>query len=453
MTKYFLDHGADPNAKSDYGETPLHLTVKKSLYGPDWRVTLDDWNDPRCRVENALDLVRLGDDIGYGEVVSKVDGMRNQIAEALVCHDKIDLDDKCYQGLGLLHCVPYKEFGSTDILSRLLEGNITIDARDPDGRTALHLACVEGNASAVSLLIKHGANILADDHIGRNSLHHAAQGADLETLQTILQAATRPGQHIFDSQDAQGWNAMHHLLSLFDRGPTTWHVELDTISCLTNNNVPVYALNNDGEPPIALYLKNSFVQSSEQAIIVDHLFSNGADASYLFPDDGRNLAHLAAARSGEIGIELLATFERHGIRLNAKDNHGRTILHHCARNGSLASTAAATFLCDHVGLSPIAPDGFGETPLSIANAEEARRRGHRSFDANRYHHTARLLAAQAHTRLNSSSCVLDKLLPSSDCPIGMQVEGGSDSAFLQSSVTSEDFVDVSRLAIPPDFQK
>jgi hypothetical protein len=55
--------------------------------------------------------------------------------------------------------------------------------------------------------------------------------------------------------------------------------------------------------------------------------------------------------------------------------------------------------------------------------------------------------------LNSSSCVLDKLLPSSDCPIGMQVEGGSDSAFLQSSVTSEDFVDVSRLAIPPDFQK
>ncbi|KAH6699500.1 ankyrin repeat protein [Verticillium dahliae] len=35
MTRYFLDHGANPNAVSECGETPLHLAVRQDIY--DWK--------------------------------------------------------------------------------------------------------------------------------------------------------------------------------------------------------------------------------------------------------------------------------------------------------------------------------------------------------------------------------------------------------------------------------
>jgi ankyrin repeat protein len=31
MVQFFLDHGADPNAKSQYGEKPLHLTLSSTV--------------------------------------------------------------------------------------------------------------------------------------------------------------------------------------------------------------------------------------------------------------------------------------------------------------------------------------------------------------------------------------------------------------------------------------
>jgi ankyrin repeat protein len=270
MTKYFIGRGADTNAKSNYGETPLHLTVKRSLYGPE---SQDGWTDSRCRIEHALDIIGHEDEDDYTDVKKMVNRLRNELVDALMDHEKIELDCQDYLGRSVLHCVPYRSPESTDILSRLLRGNINIDARDPDGRTALHLACIEGNVKAVSLLIERGADILAEH------------------------------------------------------------------------------------------------------------------------DSGRNLAHFAAAHSFILSIELLKTLERHGVRLDEADQHSRTILHHCARSGSLWTAEVANFLINHVGLSPTAPDAFGESPLIIANAQHARMRVHgsQSFDANQYKRTARLL--------------------------------------------------------------
>lgn len=60
MTKLLFDHGANPNVVSEHGETPLHLALKRDLYGPRWPATSDGWNDPIYRIENALDIIGLG---------------------------------------------------------------------------------------------------------------------------------------------------------------------------------------------------------------------------------------------------------------------------------------------------------------------------------------------------------------------------------------------------------
>jgi hypothetical protein len=54
MTNFLLNHSADPNALSDYGESPLHLALRRSLEGPYYQ---DDWIDEHWRVEVLWDLL------------------------------------------------------------------------------------------------------------------------------------------------------------------------------------------------------------------------------------------------------------------------------------------------------------------------------------------------------------------------------------------------------------
>jgi ankyrin repeat protein len=51
--KLFLGHGTNPNAKSEYGGTPLHLALKKTLHGLEWPFYTDQWNDPASKIEYA----------------------------------------------------------------------------------------------------------------------------------------------------------------------------------------------------------------------------------------------------------------------------------------------------------------------------------------------------------------------------------------------------------------
>ncbi|KAJ2979195.1 hypothetical protein NQ176_g3397 [Zarea fungicola] len=51
MVAFFLRHGADPNAKSEFGETPLHLAIAKTIRGPQYLEYRDYWTEDDWRVE------------------------------------------------------------------------------------------------------------------------------------------------------------------------------------------------------------------------------------------------------------------------------------------------------------------------------------------------------------------------------------------------------------------
>ncbi len=70
----------------------------------------------------------------------------------------------------------------------LLKHKARVNARDTNGRTALHEAALSGNAEALGALLDAGADVQARDTAGRTPLLEAARGAPLAVLQTLIEA-------------------------------------------------------------------------------------------------------------------------------------------------------------------------------------------------------------------------------------------------------------------------
>ncbi len=109
------------------------------------------------------------------------------------------------------------------------------------------------------------------------------------------------------------------------------------------------------------YLTSNWLdRSRRKAKIVDHMFRVGADASFKTMKGGCTLGHLAAS-ADEVGIELLMVLADHGVHLHAEDDQGRTVLHQCALNGSIA---------EENGLSTDSRDKSGMTLLALATEKK-----------------------------------------------------------------------------------
>src|SRR4051812_32011642 len=64
--------------------------------------------------------------------------------------------------------------GDAEAVRRLLHEGVAVDAQEPDGGTALLLACQAGKTEAAKLLLEAGANVNCADHAGNTPLLYAA---------------------------------------------------------------------------------------------------------------------------------------------------------------------------------------------------------------------------------------------------------------------------------------
>ena len=79
--------------------------------------------------------------------------------------------------------------GHRDIVQLLCERDADVNAKDEEGRTALHLAVQIGNIAVVELLLKQGANIEATEHkYGDTALMNAAGSGKNSIVLILLQA-------------------------------------------------------------------------------------------------------------------------------------------------------------------------------------------------------------------------------------------------------------------------
>lgn len=158
--EWLLAHGANPNASLDQGLTPFLQQVYKQ----------------NANTEILLSMLAHGANINQGVGTSAYDRIgtnHNGDAQHEFKNPKEQKDGVTITDFRLKDESPLQYatiYGNIAYIKMLLAHGATVNAREEDGYTALHLACEVVNLEAAKTLVEHGANINAKDDDGETPL-------------------------------------------------------------------------------------------------------------------------------------------------------------------------------------------------------------------------------------------------------------------------------------------
>lgn len=350
-----LDQSADPGARNDLGDTPLHHAPNGDVVvvllggrrvGID--VQNDQWRTPlhesivlnRSAVSRAL--VNAGADLtvrnnkGMSALDYECMHEDEALMETMIRSGRVDpRDADKTSGLTPLHWAQGKA-----VVDALVDAGCSVYARDIGGRTPLHLGWSKSNITMCALLsrgadvgaldgqshtplhffskvdrehlVEKGAAVNALNHEGETPLHHATRGGSPGVVGVLLR-----------------FGADHSLRGLVGRIP----LELDVLAphlgvvreiCRSDRGVDVNAVGRRGE--ISLHYA-AFVGN---VAVVKVLLAAGADFKRI---DGRGISPLHYAVSKE-HLGVVDVLVERGAEVNAQYRGGITALQCAARVGS-----------------------------------------------------------------------------------------------------------------------
>ena len=228
----------------------------------------------------------------------------------------------------------------------VIERSHDIHSRDfIDNATPLHLASRCGQMEVGRMLIKHGADVTAQDGAGRTPLHLATQKGQMEVGRMLIEH----GADIM-AQDEDGRTPLH---SAAQEG------QVEVGRMLIKHGADVTAQDKGGKTPLRL-------ASQERQVEVGRMLTeHGADVT-VQDKDGKTLLHLASQR-GQVEFGCMLT--EHGADVTAQDKDGRTPLHLASQAGKVES---GRILIKN-GADVTAQDKNGRTSLHLASQEEVTR--------------------------------------------------------------------------------
>lgn len=204
LIDWLKDHGADPNARGRYGETPLLTSVIH-----------DRSSDGRV----ILTLLRMGADVNganeYGDTPlhrAAYHGLTDK-ARLLLKHNA-DVSRRAQRGeMPLLYAA--RPEGHPDTVLALLEGGADVNAADYFGMTALHGAAMIGNVEVARVLIEKGrADLNRQTLDGSTPLHIAAVSGKTAFVQFLLDQGAnrdlRDSRNLTPAQAAAQFPAMSY---------------------------------------------------------------------------------------------------------------------------------------------------------------------------------------------------------------------------------------------------
>lgn len=111
-----------------------------------------------------------------------------------------DVDDA---GRTALHIAAMN--GNLQITAILIKAQVRLDLRDPLGNTPLHLAVDRNQTEVAKLLIDAGAPIDAENRNGMTPLMIAASRGNLDLVQALLAKGANARKSDFTGRDALSW--------------------------------------------------------------------------------------------------------------------------------------------------------------------------------------------------------------------------------------------------------
>jgi ankyrin repeat protein len=239
--------------------------------------------------------------------------------------------------------------GDVETLEALLEQQPElVNAMDERGRTPLHYAAGFGQEEAVRLLLERGADINVGDGSGMSAVDFAflaeraagtarltrllvSEGAEFDANATFYGRARRldlvisPGNlemTRFLVEQGADVNATAYVFAPLENAAARGHLEIAAF--LLEHGADVDLRGGDGNPPLRWAVERGHTD------VVSLLLEHGAAVDFIDGTFGRNLLHLAALNGH---LDIVRSLVPRGVELNARDNTGRTALHHAARYG------------------------------------------------------------------------------------------------------------------------
>ncbi|KAK1572198.1 hypothetical protein Q3G72_029023 [Acer saccharum] len=234
-----------------------------------------------------------------------------------------------YTGWSELHVAA--AFDRTDEVLSLLRTKIfdSLDCRDKEGKTPLHLAASKGNIRCVKALLEFGADKNAKSKDGRSALYSAVANGDRQMVEMLIEMDADPT--ITD-----------------DRGRSCFDVARD------KGQVEVIEILERGEAVLTAARRGDLERLEE-------LLDKGATMSYR-DQYGLTAMHAAAIKGHKDAVLLLIEF---GGDLHCRDFEGHTPLHLAVEGGSLETVEVLLYN----GANANAKSSSCASPLYMAQAK------------------------------------------------------------------------------------
>ncbi|KAL2836062.1 ankyrin repeat-containing domain protein [Aspergillus pseudodeflectus] len=354
MTSFLLENGADPNTRSHFGDTALHIGIRRHVLG---RRYDDVWETRQYAVESLSELITDHEGSEASDIYRAIDNAMIKIVETLLANESINVNVANNYGDYPQHVIDFDKHYAFSILDKLEGKGADMSRSNRARQTCLHLASKARNFEVIRKFVNDGHDIMLQDADGLSPFHFALFEGRLDILHFLSTTCDHVLSRVWNTLDHFGKNPLHHhLASMF--------CSAEVVQLLVQLGCDVKQPDTEGNSPLGLYMDSFHL--SDQTDIFWLLALEGADLLWV-NKKGQNLAHLLMHHPASHEKILNVLFDI-GLDPAATDLDGRTLAHHGAIHGVFTKDLLEFLECRGV-LDLHTRDSIGKTPLNYAEEE------------------------------------------------------------------------------------